>query len=486
MKNHFDYLFDEPGNDFFQKHAEETAKPPLRVAPMVKTASAQLTGFEKLSGDIDGHLIILAETGPVGSSLGLTKRACDYFVSMCRDSNIPTEVLPVVFEKVAAYGIERDMQSAATQMKASHHEAYHEFIDCEIAKIGYELAKEASLATGVIEGASNLFRKATGGIGAKSLAELSGGQLAKAPGMFARDVGRVVGEGGAGVAQRAKAIGSGVAGGARSTAEDVVSKFRKGSLEKGQRGLSSLDEQIAHHEGALAQAKAPGGNPAARGYHESNLMKLREQRAAHATKLDAAKAKFSAGKQSQNLRSSAAMPGSTTGVPQAGAANQPGHKSPNPMSKMQGPQPVKAKTTAPESKPGAHSPTENQTAPSSGTNAGLPREFMKDYPGKAPEKINVLGQKEKVPLHPGSEEAAKAATPPPSPEGTAGKPSSGGKGKKGAPAGKVTDTLAKFHREGWGALSSAEKSQLVSSGVGVLGVHRLATGRDLISGDKND
>jgi hypothetical protein len=52
--------------------------------------------------------------------------------------------------------------------------------------------------------------------------------------------------------------------------------------------------------------------------------------------------------------------------------------------------------------------------------------------------------------------------------------------------GSPLDILKKLHTEGWSALAPHEKTRLVGGGVGLIGAHRLVTGRDLLTGDKNN
>lgn len=87
----------------------------------------------------------------------------------------------------------------------------------------------------------------------------------------------------------------------------------------------------------------------------------------------------------------------------------------------------------------------------------------------------------------GAEKAKAAATPPPPHEGAAEDTSASGEsGAGGKPAGHVMDTFHKLHTRGFGALSSPEKQQLGLTAAAGIGAHRLATGRDLLTGDKND
>jgi hypothetical protein len=55
-----------------------------------------------------------------------------------------------------------------------------------------------------------------------------------------------------------------------------------------------------------------------------------------------------------------------------------------------------------------------------------------------------------------------------------------------AVAGKIGDTLKKMQSGGWSSLNKAEKSQLITSGIGVVAGHRVLTGRDVISGEKSE
>jgi hypothetical protein len=50
----------------------------------------------------------------------------------------------------------------------------------------------------------------------------------------------------------------------------------------------------------------------------------------------------------------------------------------------------------------------------------------------------------------------------------------------------IVGAVKKLHSRGWGALAPHEKSQLLTGGVGLIGAHRLLTGRDLLTGDNND
>lgn len=62
-------------------------------------------------------------------------------------------------------------------------------------------------------------------------------------------------------------------------------------------------------------------------------------------------------------------------------------------------------------------------------------------------------------------------------------PTTGGERKGGS---GPLDLLKKLHTQGWSALAPQEKTHLVAGGAGLIGAHRLMTGRDLLTGDKDE
>ena len=83
----------------------------------------------------------------------------------------------------------------------------------------------------------------------------------------------------------------------------------------------------------------------------------------------------------------------------------------------------------------------------------------------------------------GKLEGARAA---PTAEARAGQPVASPSEDGGGGRGSVVDAVKRLHTHGWGGLAPHEKSQLLTGGVGLIGAHRLLTGRDLLTGDKND
>ena len=114
MNKHFSYLLDDQSRDFFQKVAEDNARAssaPRAPVPFTKTASSPMV---KLAQRIERDMGILKAAGPTGTGLGMCKRAARYIDRVMPELS-PRDGLEL-FKKVAAEAISVDMEAAEDQL----------------------------------------------------------------------------------------------------------------------------------------------------------------------------------------------------------------------------------------------------------------------------------------------------------------------------------------------------------------------------------
>ena len=147
MSKHFDYLMNDESEAFFQKAAfQEAGIAPARPSPpVIEKTAAQVTGFEKVAARLDRDLGILKTAGPIGPSFGMYKRAGAYMDVIFSNTSLSPEEFGEVFDKVAATAIEADLQECWYQLSAECPESHHGWLEGEMAKIGFNLAAEATL-----------------------------------------------------------------------------------------------------------------------------------------------------------------------------------------------------------------------------------------------------------------------------------------------------------------------------------------------------
>jgi hypothetical protein len=149
MNKHFDYLMKDESEDFFQKVAfREAGIAPARPAPheMAKQASA-MSSFEKVASRLDRDMGILKQAGAYGRNFGMYKRAGAYMEVILTNANLSPEEFGAVFDKVAASAIETDLQQCWDEISPGCPDSHLGWLESEFAKIGFNLAVEATSYT---------------------------------------------------------------------------------------------------------------------------------------------------------------------------------------------------------------------------------------------------------------------------------------------------------------------------------------------------
>lgn len=252
MSRHFQYLFDDAENDFFQRVAAN------QVAPLPKMTEKVAAIAAPSRFDLD--MMILAEAGECGMDFGMTKRACSYLESALDRPGMDTQTFVDLFEKVAAVAIERDMAGVERYLvnlaSANGHD--EEMAKAAAAVVGRDLAL-ATIATCdellKMAGLGSLFGKAVNlpgkalGLGRAAVSATKSG-LATASGAIG------------GVARR---TGSAVAGTARADLADIKSVASRGLKKYREVRVGGAESAVQQSQKALGRKRikmesaAPGG-----------------------------------------------------------------------------------------------------------------------------------------------------------------------------------------------------------------------------------
>ena len=221
MSKHFDYLMNDEAANFFEKAAFQSAgiKPARPAPPVIEKTAAPVTGFEKVAARLDRDLSILKTAGSIGPSFGMYKRAGAYMDVIFSNTSLSPEEFREVFDKVAATAIETDLQECWNQLSSECPRSHHGWLEGEMAKIGFNLAAEATLD-------KEAFVAALGRGLAKGVAGLSRGRA---------------------VLSAAKAVGKAAPGRGVAAVKGGIGKLRAGAATK----------NIARLRGDLA--KIPAG-----------------------------------------------------------------------------------------------------------------------------------------------------------------------------------------------------------------------------------
>ena len=442
MSQHFDYLLDDASRTFFQKVAEERAAVPGRrdragsaaaARPTEKTASAR-SAIEKLAGEIETDLYILRSAGPIGCNLGMTKRALAHLGRLADDPRIVAHpgVVPDLFDKVAAAAVDADLEAATAQLCALAPAGDQGRVRAELAKIARELV------VGMVA-AQQEITKVAAGLGLAGLGRA--GRIAE-------------------TLRGAESAARGVAGAAEGGLARLGRQWRARSALNARSQVSQIGKEIE-------------GTRAARQGIEASRGQMKPQQ--FAQEVGANKA-VAAGQQQQYARAQAAYAGrrgaAVAKSPAAGAVQAPTAAAPRsagaPTPTPATPRPTPTPTAAPPPRTSAPAPS---TASSARSEAE--RKFSKVTGGKFDAAKPAKGPQAPQPTPP-KESGAEADAGARSPEGEENE------------GGSAMDALKKLHTSGWSSLKPHEKNKLITGGVGIVGAHRLLTGRDLISGDKND
>lgn len=453
MDNHFKYLADDASRSFFQKHAEEVAAEDLFVpakpaVSFAKTAGA--TGFAKIASVIDRDMEVLASAGPVGTNLGMSRRAARYLDKLATDWAYSEAEFMEVFDKVAGAAIEADFVAAEAEFCRGATPELSETMRTKVAEAILGLVKGANVITGALEGAENL---AHAGKGLEAV------------------------EGAAHGAESAKAVKPAVVGIERGRIGKAVdwAKNAPGAAMKGLRagwnevGASMSAGKAVSHDAAAAkhlESAEKSTSAAGKAYHNEMATKFKDSAEAARSKgierMDKAKGLANttgkihaenspAGNAFENLTKSK----TERAAADAEKATAEASKAATPPAAAKGEEPSRAKTVM--APPSAASPrakteaafAENQAKAGKST---APPEAKASTPEKAKEPAGEAEGETKKP----EEE------PDPGPMHETAKKMMSGK-----------------------RMTSKEHMQLLKGGLVGVGAHRVLTGRDVLSGDKN-
>lgn len=418
MNKHFDYLLEESNHAFFQKAAEAIAGAP--PAAMTKTAAVRAKDpVEKLAHELVLHLNIARNAGPIGVSMGMTKRAFASLERMGGERVLPEKHQVEAFQKVASEAIAVDLTAALEQILEVTPAEKRAYVEREVAIVGRELAKAAidesvKLANWLTSGAKGL-GKAIGGAGEAVGALRSTAKGIGGAGMAAAER---LGEKGVGAVEH-------VGGAIKKPFSEAAAGFRAGKAEGAAKRLSGLENEMkATREATL---HAPAGS-VGKGFHEGALKDLESQHAAQKAKVDK-------------------LP-----KPAAPATETKPAETPKPIEAK--PATVSAATTAPKT-PEVKTPASPETKHKGDTaeDAADKAKGATSTPDAETKKIEV-------------------------------KPEQAGEFNEEGAAGGLKDTFHKF-RKGH-KLNRAERRQLMMAGGAGLVGSRVVSGRDVITGDKND
>jgi hypothetical protein len=442
MSHHFDFLIDDLDRSFFQKVAEERADvAATRVAraPIEKRASTE-TPREKLAADIATDLVVLRDAGPIGCSLGMTKRALAHLGRLAGDPRVLEQpgVVPDLFNKVAAAALEADLGHAEAELCGLAPEE-------DRSEVRRELAKIARALVAGLDSIQQQLAKEAAGLGLAGLGRAAGmGRALRGAENAARGV---VGAAEGGLSRMGRQWRARRALNARAEV---------GQVGKELEGTRAAGQALEANRGQMkpgAVAKAQGANQAVAAGQQQQLAKAQ---ASYAARRSAAVAKSPAA----SARAPAAAPPKTPPAPATSSATP-------------------APPAAPKTSPTVSAPTSSGRAQSTSPARAQAEARFKSLTKKPDSGGGAPSTGE------AADKAKAAATPPEAGASGTSEKSEAGAGER-VGAGKLTDTLHKFHGQGWGSLSQAEKHQLLTTGAGVIGAHRLLTGRDLLTGDKDD
>lgn len=147
MNRHFDFLFTDQSEEFFQKFAMADVGIPATIpAPvaMTKTASAK-TGFEKMASRLDRDLGILKTAGQCGTGFGMCKRADAYIRVLLSNVNLTPAEFGEVFDKVAGEAIDTDLNESWVELSAECPEELHPWLEHELTKLARGMVQDAMM-----------------------------------------------------------------------------------------------------------------------------------------------------------------------------------------------------------------------------------------------------------------------------------------------------------------------------------------------------
>jgi hypothetical protein len=427
MTTHFDFLLDDPGRDFFQRVAVERVAPPPD-APAALTKQAKEEPLDKLAAELDADLQILEGVGDVGLTLGMTKRALRHLARLGDDERLLGRpgVAPDLFGKIAAAAVAKDIAAAARELGAGARG--------EVTKIGLKLATELEAVRADLE-------KRAAGLGLAGLGRA---------GLVAKEL------------RGASNLARGAVGAAEEGLGRLGRQWRAGKALDARANVRQIGQELRGTEAAGAELQAARGQmkPSAaskalganRAVVEAQKQQLAKAQSAYAARRGAAVAR----------------------APSAGAV---GGASPAPGGAAK-PAPASAPPASAPAPPRASAPT---TAPTTAQAAGSMS------PARAEAERRFAGLSGGKPGGAGKTDAPRAARMPEAPDkAPAAAPGAAPGEGEGEAGGSIVDAVKKLHTHGWSALQPHEKKRLLTGGVGLIGAHRLLTGRDLLTGDKND
>jgi hypothetical protein len=438
MSNPFVYLLADSDRAFFQQVAEEQV--PIerrRMAAFSKTAAPSLSPLEKFSGDLDGQLAIVRACGPIGLSMGMTKRAAALLGRLADDAFVRANpaVVPDLINKVAAEAVDVDVTHAIRELCQGAPAEDHAHLRAEVCKIAFDLVtsleaarqrleKEAGLGLAGLSEVGSIAKKLRG---AENLVRGSAGAAEGGLGRLAREW------------RARKALN------ARAAVGQVGKELQE--TQTARKALEATRGQKTPLQFDVAAGKA---SAVAKGQEQQYA----RARAAYAARRGAAVAKSPA---AGAVRGSATAAKGTPSPAPAATSAPPATPPPSPV----------------PASSGTATPAPAASAPSS-PRAEAEKKFSKITGGKFDQ--GSAAPSPKVPRAPqkAPEEAAAEASAAATPAGLGGH------------ARAALDSLKKLHSDGWSSLAPHEKKRLITGGVGLVGAHRLLTGRDLVTGEKGE
>ena len=484
MTRHFNFLVDDDTRNFFQKVACDGVEVP-EIAPdrMEKTASIQKTAVEQLDERINTDLAIINMAGPVGRTFGMCKRSMNYLDKIASDPILLAnpEYSRAVFEKVAASAIDLDITEGTRQLCEGAPEECHAEIRSKMAQLGLDLVKEASLLS--------LPGRAIGAIGrgfAAAKGGISGWRSAGKIRRAAENVGRLEGLAAKheGVMKNLQSAGSG--GAKIGKQEQLLAKTQA------QHGAAQLHHENVYgkaspqiQEAARLKGRSPktppaaGGAPAVAasspttgaGAAAAATQPAKTSYFAHAKSLTPANYAATKSWMKQNIKDASGKPIQKwndshweQGLKATG--NHPSAAA-KPAAGATAPATPAATPAAPTGAPAA-TPAGTQAAPPPTTPPATPTKDPHSKGHLSPEEAKKVADLEAEQKLSPAEAMAKLKLTPEHVEG------------------RIGNAWNDLTTKGWSALKPHQKSKLIATGALGVGGYRVATGRDIISGSKND
>ena len=175
MTDHFAYLIQDKDTSFFAEpdpvETEKVASFASRAAPTP-------------DGDLRMDLDFIKRASPGGIGFDLTMRGFEYFCKTAESSDLTDAETGELFDKVAAFSIENDLEAARQSLYAeADTDDERVYVDDELRKVGASLSEAALLEKVAIMAALRHAGRALGHVTKKpfATAKAFGGGAAKAP-----------------------------------------------------------------------------------------------------------------------------------------------------------------------------------------------------------------------------------------------------------------------------------------------------------------